>query len=88
MANYCMKYFNNLAEHLENLNPLLSENARLAYVVGCSRLKSVYVETDILLARLFNALGNGYECSRIERFRKRHSGKNLHESIVYAQCKK
>lgn len=84
MANYVMRYFNLLAEQICSLVPILSDNARLAYVVGCSTIKDVYVETDVLLGRLLEELGLGIRLMKIERIRKRNSGKDLHESIVYA----
>ena len=84
MANYLMRYFNLLAQQVLALSPHLSSNARLAYVVGCSRLKGVYVETDVLLGQLFEELGVALRLTRIERIRKRNSGKDLHEAIVYA----
>ena len=85
MANYVMKYFNKLADQIVAQDRLLAEDAQLAYVVGCSRIKDVYVETDVLLGKLFEGLGLGYEMVKIERFRQRHSGKDLHESTVYAR---
>lgn len=85
MANYLMKYFNQLATQIVCQSPLLAPNARMAYVVGCCWLKQVYVETDVLLARVFEGLELGYEVSKIERFRRRHSGKKLHESLVYVR---
>jgi len=84
MANYTMKYFNQLAKQIVEMEKVLSKDARVAYVVGCSRLRGVYIETDVLLAKIFEGLGLGYKISAIERFRKRHSGKDLYESIVYA----
>lgn len=84
MANYVMKYFNLLAKQIVRMDELLADNARVAYVVGCSRIKGIYVETDVLLGKLFEDLGLGYTVSTAERFRKRHSDKDLHESIVYA----
>ncbi len=84
MANYLMRYFNLLAQQILALAPHLSSDARLAYVVGCSRLKGVYVETDVLLGHLFEELGIGLHLTKVERIRKRNSGKDLHESIVYA----
>lgn len=83
MANYLVKYFNLLVKQTQAQHPLLARDAQLAYVVGCSRLKGVYVETDVLLGRLFEALDLGYYVTAIERFRKRHSGKDLFESIVF-----
>lgn len=82
MANYVMKYFNLLAEQIKAMERLPQEQLRCAYVVGNSRVKGVYVETDVLLGKIFSALG--YQVSSIERIRKRNSGKDLHESIVYA----
>ncbi len=84
MANYAMKYFNLLARQLKAMDKFLAPDARLAYVIGCSRLKGVYIETDVLLAKIMEGLGLNYKVSSIERIRKRNSGKDLHESIVYA----
>ncbi|HKT31932.1 MAG TPA: hypothetical protein VJS89_05525 [Gammaproteobacteria bacterium] len=85
MANYLVKYFNLLVHQIRTQHPLLANNAQLAYVVGCSRLTDTYVETDVLLGRLFEALDLGYHVAAIERFRKRHSGKDLFESTVFVQ---
>ncbi len=84
MANYLVKYFNGLAKQVKEMDRLLQNHSRLAYVVGCSRLKGVYVETDMLLADVFERMGLGYSVIEVQRLRKRHSGINLHESIVYA----
>lgn len=84
MANYLVHYFNSLARQIVSQNRVLADKARVAYVVGCSRLKGVYVETDVLLGKVFEGLGLGFTVDRIERIRKRHSDRNLHESIVYA----
>lgn len=83
MANYVLKYFNMLARHIAAMEPSLAENAQVAYVVGCSRIKGVFVETDVLLAEIFK--NAGYDITSIERIRKRNSGKDLHEAIVFAK---
>lgn len=85
MANYLVKYFNMLSRQIVAMNQVLQPHARLAYVVGCSELKKVYVETDVLLAKVIEGLGLGFRTKSVERIRKRNSGKDLHESIVYAQ---
>jgi hypothetical protein len=85
MANYLVKYFNMLSRQIVAMNQVLQPHARLAYVVGCSELKKVYVETDVLLAKVIEGLGLGFRIKSVERIRKRNSGKDLHESIVYAQ---
>ena len=82
MANYVIKYFNLLAAQIHAMEKLPQNNLRCAYVVGNSRVKGVYVETDVILAKIFSELG--YRIESVERIRKRHSGKDLHESIVYA----
>lgn len=83
MANYVMKYFNLLGAQIHAMESLPQRNLRCAYVVGNSRVKGIYVETDVLLGEIFNGLG--YNINSIERIRKRNSGKDLHESIVYAE---
>lgn len=83
MANYLVHYFNRLARQILSQDRILAPEARCAYVVGCSELKGVYVETDVLLAKVFEGLKIGFKVDRIERIRRRHSGKDLHESIVY-----
>ncbi len=85
MANYVVHYFNRLSVHLDNLSNHLSEDAKLAYVVGNSWIKGVYIETDVLLGQIFEKLECGYNTTEVQRFRKRHSGKELYESIVFAQ---
>ena len=84
MANYVMKYFNDLTRQVKNMDPLLTPNAKVAYVVGCSKIKGVRVETDLILSDVFKGLNLDYRETEVHRFRKRNSGKNLFESIVYA----
>lgn len=82
MANYVMKYFNLITIHIEKLKEVLSENAQCAYVVGNSRIKDIEVKTDEILANIFRDCG--FNLDKIMRVRKRHSGINLHEAIVYS----
>ncbi len=83
MANYVMKYFNLLARQISKMEELPNQNLRCAYVVGNSRIKGTYIETDVLLGQIFSGLG--YNVKSIDRIRKRNSGKDLHESIVYVR---
>jgi len=83
MANYVVHYFNRLSDHLKVIAPKLSGRARLAYVVGNSSIKGQYVETDLILARLMEALVPDLSVSQLHRFRKRHSGIDLYETVVY-----
>lgn len=83
MANYLIKYFNLLCRQILQMRSILADRARMAYVVGCSRLKGVYVETDVLLAQVCESLSSEFRAREVARIRRRHSGKELHESIVY-----
>lgn len=85
MANYVMKYFNMLMMQIVAMAPYLKSGAKVAYVVGNSRSKGVYIETDVILAQIFEGLG--YNINNIERFRKRNSGVDLYETIVFATKK-
>lgn len=85
MANYLTKYFNLMVKQITEMDRLLSKTAKVAYVVGNSRLKQVYVETDVLLSKIFGRLNLNYSKIYINRFRKRNSGKHLFESVVYAE---
>lgn len=82
MANYVARYFDDLHRHLVAIRPTLREGARLAYVVGNSELKGVYVETDRILGEMFDRSGLGFSTDSVVRFRRRHSGRDLFESIV------
>lgn len=84
MANYVMHYFNRLAAQIIEMEKAVSPSARLAYVVGNSWIKDVYVETDVMLGEIVERLGLGYKTTEVHRFRRRHSGKRLYESIVYS----
>jgi hypothetical protein len=83
MANYVLKYFDDLAKHIRLMATVLEPGGKAAYVVGCTEIKGVYVETDVLLGHLFEGLNLGFRVDSIDRFRKRNSGQDLHESIVY-----
>ncbi|RFS18665.1 hypothetical protein DVR12_27360 [Chitinophaga silvatica] len=85
MANYVMKYFNLIAKQIVEMEKVVSPDVKIAYVVGNSEIKGVYVETDVLLGKIFEGLNLGYTTFEITRFRKRNSGVDLYESIVYAR---
>lgn len=84
MANYAQQYFNDLAYHLLSLDAVGAGNMRVAYVIGCSRLKGIFVESDVILARLIDQLDINLTVTKVHRIRRRNSGRDLHESIVYA----
>ena len=84
MANYVVHYFNRLAKHLAAIGPKLKVEAKLAYVVGNSWIKGEYVATDVILARIIEGMLPDFRIDKLHRFRHRHSGKKLYETIVYA----
>lgn len=84
MANYVVHYFNRLAKHLIAIGPKLKSDAKLAYVVGNSWIKGEYVATDIILAKIIEGMLPDFRIKRLHRFRHRHSGKKLYETIIYA----
>lgn len=83
MANYVAMYLDDLHKGLVANAAVLDQGALCAYVVGNSRMKGTIVETDVLLAQLFESAG--YEALGNEEVRRRNSGKELHETIVYAK---
>ena len=85
MANYLAKYFDMLSKQIVRMVPRLKPGASVVYVVGNSRLKGVYVPTDTLLADAMGRLG--LRTVAVERFRRRHSGKDLYESAVIAAAR-
>jgi hypothetical protein len=85
MANYVMNYFNQLARQIIAMDAAVERCVQIAYVVGNSCVKDVYVETDVALGKIFEGLNLGYRTKNIERFRKRNSGINLYETTVFAE---
>nr|AFV09320.1 M.PciI [Planococcus citreus] len=84
MANYVTHYFNRLFLHIEAIKPSLNPKAKLAYVVGNSWIKGEYVATDVILAKIIEGALPGSSIDGLHRFRRRNSGKNLFETIVYS----
>jgi len=85
MANYVMKYFNLLVKQILAMDKYLASEVKIAYVVGNSRIKGVYIPADMILSNIIENLNLGYKKTWINRFRKRNSGKDLFESIIYGE---
>jgi len=83
MANYVARYFDDIYRQIVEMKRTLSKGAICAYVVGNSRIKKCIVETDLLLTGLFERAK--FEILRLEEIRRRHSGKELRETIVYSR---
>ncbi len=83
MSNYVAMYFDDMYRHIVQLNQCIRAGAVCAYVVGNSRIKKSIVETDVILGDLFKC--SGYRLIRLEEIRRRNSGKELHETIVFTE---
>jgi hypothetical protein len=83
MSNYVAMYFDDMYRHILQLNQCIKSGAICAYVVGNSRIKKSIVETDVILGDLFKSCG--YRLIRFEEIRRRNSGKELHETVVFTE---
>lgn len=83
MSNYVAMYFDDLYSSITETRRCLTGNAICAYVVGNSRAKGSVVETDLILGEMFR--NAGFRLLGIEELRRRNSGKELHETVVFAQ---
>lgn len=85
MANYAVRYFNDFWQHIAALDGVMARRARLAYVVGNSKLGGVEVPvTDWLLA-LFAAAGWRRIGPGIHHMRRRNSRPGLVESVLFLE---
>ncbi len=80
MSNYAVKYFNLMHSHIKSLKPFVSEQFRGVYVVGNSRLSDVEIQTEILLAKIFEK--EGFKVDKIMVFRKRGGKIKLFETGI------
>jgi hypothetical protein len=81
MANYVVKYFNNMYDHAGQVAEVCKEQARLAYVIGNSKFYDHPLPSDEILAAIFGHFG--FHLEQIERMRKRQSKTGLYEAVVF-----
>jgi hypothetical protein len=81
MANYIVKYFNNIYDHAGQVAEVCGTHARLAYVIGNSKFYENPLPSDEILAAIFGQFG--FELERIDRMRKRQSKTGLYEAVVF-----
>lgn len=81
MANYVVKYFNDIYEHAGQVAEVCKKQARLAYVIGNSKFYENPLPSDEILAGIFGYFG--FELEGIERMRKRQSKTGLYEAVVF-----
>jgi tRNA G10 N-methylase Trm11 len=81
MANYVVKYFNNMYDHAAQVAEVCRKQARLAYVIGNSKFYENPLPSDEILAAIYGHFG--FELERIDRMRKRQSKRGLYEAVVF-----
>ncbi len=81
MANYVVKYFNNMYDHACEVSDVCDSRARLAYVIGNSKFYDHPLPSDAILASIFEHFG--FRLEGIERMRKRQSKSGLYEAVVF-----
>lgn len=81
MANYIVKYFNNMYDHAGQVARVCRKQARLAYVIGNSKFYENPLPSDEILAAIYEHFG--FQLERIDRMRKRQSKTGLYEAVVF-----
>ncbi|MYG40474.1 MAG: hypothetical protein F4201_06645 [Nitrospira sp. SB0677_bin_15] len=83
LANYVLKYFDDMWSHFQSLIDVLNDGAKLHYIVGNSTFYSVLVPVERVYAEMLSQLGfSNVKCIPI---RKRNSKKELIEFDVRAR---
>ena len=85
MANYAVRYFNDLWTHAQAVSQVMASRARLAYVVGNSKLGGVETPTADWLVALFEAVGWRRLGIGVHPLRRRNSRPGLVESVVFME---
>ncbi len=80
LANYVLRYFEDMKTHILNLTPVLQPRASIFYVVGNAKFYDVIVPTHEILASFMREAG--FEQVTFEPIRKRNSKKELYEYLV------
>ncbi len=81
MASYVTKYFNNIYEHVQSIEQVCRDNARLAYVIGNSKFYGHPLPSDEILAGIFAHFG--FVLEGISKMRRRQSKSGLYEAVVF-----
>jgi hypothetical protein len=85
MANYAVRYFNDFWRHICALGSVMAAHARMAYVVGNSKLGGVDVPVAEWLLSLFEAAGWRRLGQGIHHMRRRNSRSGLVESVIFIE---
>jgi hypothetical protein len=85
MTNYAVRYFNDFWRHVRSLDRAMAPRARMAYVVGNSKLGGVDVPVAEWILRLFEAAGWRRIGVGIHHMRRRNSRSGLVESVIFVE---
>lgn len=77
MANYVLKYFEDMRQHISSLTGVLRQGARIHYIVGNSSFYGILVPAERVLARFFRE--QGFEQVNTLPIRKRNCKRELYE---------
>lgn len=80
MTAYVVKYFNDLYTHAEQIGKVCRARAKLAYVIGNSKLYGQPLPSDEILAGIFAHFG--FVLDGIHEMRRRVSKAGLYEAVV------
>lgn len=80
MANYIVRYFDAMYDHIAQIAELVPRGAPLAYVIGNSKFYGVELESDLMLSKIFEHFGIATEA--IHKMRKRNSKSGLYEAVI------
>lgn len=83
MANYVLKYFEDMRLHLSSVYDGLTSRGKVFYIIGNSNFYGITVPAERIYVDLMNDIGFIHTDFRIVR--KRNSNKQLYEFMVTAQ---
>jgi len=78
-------YFNDMDLAIQNIKRLMKNNARGVIVVGDSQFGGVYIETDIILAKICEVHNLKIENINVVRERRSKNGMKLRESLIFVR---
>lgn len=82
MAQYVLKFFDDMFLHLSNLRTHLNKDARIYYILGNSSFYGNFVNTDEYISFFLKKLG--YKNIKVDTIRKRNSKSGLLEFNINA----
>ncbi|MCC5811560.1 MAG: hypothetical protein JJU06_14415 [Ectothiorhodospiraceae bacterium] len=84
LSRYVVKYFFDMAKHIESIKSVLRPGAEVHYVVGNSTFYGHLVSTEAVYAELLE--NEGFSSVDVRILRKRNSKKELFEFVVSARA--